>query len=182
MPTPPISKQKKKSSGERIWWAIEGTVHNVARPVWSYVPVVGGLVVRCGTKATVCLCIYLYVCVYICMYMYYSYHMYGGGGPWSCGGAYLTRPTIPCGGSRGKRATTTSLVSQPPPTPTNLLNQTNNRTLDYVVPPPQAQAQQAAPPKALPTATVIATAVGVHLDTHGGDRDEKASAFEPVKK
>lgn len=40
-----------------------------------------------------------------------------------------------------------------------------------MVPPPQPQPQ--VPPKALPTATVIATPVG------GGD--EKASAFEPVK-
>ena len=35
------------SKGGRVWWAIEGTVHHVARPVWGYVPIVGGLVVRC---------------------------------------------------------------------------------------------------------------------------------------
>lgn len=38
------------AQGGRIWWAIEGTVHHLARPVASYVPVVGGLVVRCVAR------------------------------------------------------------------------------------------------------------------------------------
>lgn len=136
-PFRPNFTQKKKSSGGRIWWAIEGTVHNVARPVWSYVPVVGGLVVRCVPKQ-------------------------------------ILHPVD----RREQRAANDNKITfsqlSPPST-----SSTNNRTLDYVVPPPQAR--QAAPPKALPTATVIATAVGVH-HTHCSDRDEKASAFEPVKK